>query len=149
MHHANDLTSFTKNAYRMLKPGGMFFTVRDHVINSENNKQEFLQIHPFHKYYGGENAYTLKEYQDAIIAAGFKIKKTLRFFDSAINYFPEKNPIDVKIKQRNDLVKNKFPFLSKSAIVKNSLLKLFAIKHGEVTDDESIAGRMYSFIATK
>ncbi|MBA2613902.1 MAG: class I SAM-dependent methyltransferase [Bacteroidetes bacterium] len=149
MHHANDLEAFTQNAYRLLKPGGLFFTVRDHVINSENNRQEFLRTHPFHQYYGGENAYTLKEYELALIKAGFKIAKRLGYFDSIINYFPEKDPLNKLTTQRNGQIKSKFPVLSNSTISKGILLRLFDIKHGPVSDDSNIIGRMYSFIATK
>jgi SAM-dependent methyltransferase len=149
MHHANDLMAFTQNAYRLLKPGGLFFTVLDHVINSEENKQEFFKSHPFHKYYGGENAFTLEEYEQALLSAGFRINKRLNYFDSVINYFPEKDPLARLAHQRNDQISNKFPILSNSAITKGILLKLFEFKHGQINDDSNIIGRMYSFLATK
>lgn len=149
MHHADNLEAFTQNAYRLLKPGGLFFTVRDHVINSEENKQEFFKSHPFHKYYGGENAFTLKEYEQALTKAGFKINKTLNYFDSIINYFPEKDPLNRLAEQRNNQISNKFPLLSNSAITKGILLRLFGLKYGQLKDDSTIVGRMYSFLATK
>ncbi len=150
MHHANDLEKFVQNAYRMLKPKGLFLTVRDHVINSDVNKQEFLKTHPLHKYYGGENAFTLNEYENAFRKAGFKIEKTIKYFDSLINYFPEEN---VSLKtlndRRNNFILKKFPNLSKVDFFKKMLLKSFEMKNGKITDDSSIVGRMYSFIAIK
>lgn len=149
MHHANDLGNFTKNAYRLLKPGGLFLTVRDHVINSEANRQEFLKLHPLHKYYGGENAFSQGEYERALINAGFKINKVLRYFDSVINFSPEKEPLQTIVKQRNDLMKKKFPKMSKFAITRFILLTVFSLKHGKPDNDKNITGRMYSFIATR
>ncbi|HOZ87673.1 MAG TPA: methyltransferase domain-containing protein [Bacteroidia bacterium] len=149
MHHANDLEAFTKNAYRMLKPGGLFLAVRDHVINSENNRQEFLKTHAFHKYYGGENAFTLNEYKSAIIKAGFRIEKVMGYFDSVINFFPEINPLEKVVAERNALLKKKFGVLSKPGITKNILIKLFEHKYGKANNDSNIVGRMYSFVAIK
>lgn len=150
MHHANDLNKFVQNAYRMLKPKGLFLTVRDHIINSAENKKEFLKVHPLHKYYGGENAFTLNEYENAFRNAGFKIEKTIKYFDSLINYFPEENvSLENMIEKNNNSVLNKFPVLSKVDFMKKSLLKLAELKNGKIKDDSFIVGRMYSFIAIK
>jgi len=149
MHHANNLGAFTKNAFRMLKPGGLFLAVRDHVINSETNKQEFLKSHPFHKYYGGENAFTFREYNDALAQAGFRTIKTLRYFDSVINYFPEKDPMKKARNDRDRLIAGKFPVLFKHTLTRSILTKLFELKYGRTYNDLQITGRMYSFIAIK
>jgi SAM-dependent methyltransferase len=88
MHHAANLQKFVSEAYRVLKPKGIFFTVRDHVVNTPAEKQAFLESHPLQKYYGGENAFSLEEYQQALKMAGFNILLTLKQYDSVINYFP-------------------------------------------------------------
>lgn len=88
LHHANDLPQLCAEVFRVLKPGGMFIVARDHVISSPGDLPKFLDIHPLHKLYGGEHAYQLGEYVDAIQAAGFEVERVLRPFDSVINYAP-------------------------------------------------------------
>jgi ubiquinone/menaquinone biosynthesis C-methylase UbiE len=88
MHHAYNLPEFAKSMYRVVKPKGIFLTVRDHVITDKADKQAFLKRHPLHKFYGGENAFKLNEYRNAIIDAGFVIKQVLGPADSVINYSP-------------------------------------------------------------
>jgi ubiquinone/menaquinone biosynthesis C-methylase UbiE len=155
MHHANDLNKFVSEAARVLKPGGLFLTVRDHVVFDKKDKQWFLDSHPLQKYYEGENAFTEQEYRDAMEAAGLKIKKTLRCFDSAINYFPmNENDLHRLKKNRENLIAGslakKLPlFLSNNHSIKKYYSKYVESKLGPVLDEKTIPGRMYSFIALK
>ena len=73
---------------RVLKPGGVFISTREHVISKKEDLQTFLNNHPLHRLYGGENAYLLEEYLSAIHASGLHIKKVFGPYDTAINYFP-------------------------------------------------------------
>jgi ubiquinone/menaquinone biosynthesis C-methylase UbiE len=77
MHHAYDLARFVSEAFRVLKKSGIFITVRDHVVYDQKDKDLFLEAHPLHKFYGGENAFTLNEYEGALKKAGFTIEKRL------------------------------------------------------------------------
>jgi SAM-dependent methyltransferase len=88
LHHARDLQSLCAEVFRVLKPGGKFITVRDHVISSPRDLPAFLQIHPLHQLYGGENALQSSQYLDALRDAGFRVEQLLRSFDSVINYAP-------------------------------------------------------------
>jgi SAM-dependent methyltransferase len=88
MHHANDLFEFLKNLYKHCNQGGLLITTRDHVIYNKKDKTDFLNNHPLHKYYGGENAYKMEEYAKAITEAGFTILKIMKHYDSVINYAP-------------------------------------------------------------
>lgn len=144
MHHAYDLEKFVSEMSRVLKKGGMFLTVRDHVIFNEKDKQWFLENHPLQKYYGGENAFTPEEYKNAITKSGLEIQEELRFFDSEINFFPEtkKEIENRKIKILKSVKWRKIlNFLPKT---KNKLVvkKLLEI-------EKQIPGRMYSYIAIK
>ena len=49
MHHANNLNKFIAECVRVLKPGGLLLTIRDHVIYSDNDKIAFLKAHPLQK----------------------------------------------------------------------------------------------------
>lgn len=89
LHHARDLPALCLEAFRVLKPGGIFIAVRDHVITSPSDLSAFLQVHPLHQVYGGENAYQVDQYLHAFHAAGFHIDQMFRSFDSVINYAPQ------------------------------------------------------------
>ncbi|MEO8085528.1 MAG: class I SAM-dependent methyltransferase [Bacteroidota bacterium] len=154
MHHAAELDSFLREAARVLAPEGVLVTIRDHVIYNKKDKQEFLDTHPLQKFYGGENAFTKAEYSEAMLKAGLKIKSTIGYYDSIINFFPQ-SPGDVKNIQehmrknfRKSMQKRfgswivNFPFLH--------LLELAAqFNKGKWDDDIRVPGRMYSFIAIK
>ena len=88
LHHAKNLKKFCQEAARVLKSGGIFLATREHVISEKNDLRKFLDSHPLHSMYGGENAYLLSEYKDAMTGAGLNIKKIFYSYDSNINLFP-------------------------------------------------------------
>lgn len=88
LHHAQDLQQLCNEIYRVLKPGGIFIAVRDHVISSEKDLPKFLSLHPLHNLYGGENAYLLKQYVQSIKLARLQVKKVIAPFENVINYAP-------------------------------------------------------------
>ncbi len=88
VHHFPDPVVALRKIYEQLKPGGVVICLREHVIFDEEDKQAFLEWHPFHKFYKGENAYKIEEYVSFIEQAGFTHERTLRFQDSPINFFP-------------------------------------------------------------
>jgi len=132
MHHAYHLNDFISEIARVLKPGGILFTVRDHVINDENGKQEFLKIHPLHRFYGGENAFTLYEYRNAFIKANLTIKEEMKPLDTPINYFPTNRSNAWRVPLPNFLFKVYLQWLK---LRTNHLINQ--------------PGRLYSFIAVK
>ena len=92
LHHATDLTQFCRESARVLRTGGIFIVTREHVISQKEDLQQFLNSHSLHCLYGGENAYRLEEYTQAITAAGLKMSKILGPFSTAINYAPMTRP---------------------------------------------------------
>jgi SAM-dependent methyltransferase len=88
LHHADDLQKLCKELFRVLKPGGMFVAIREHVITKQADLSKFYDVHPLHHLYGGEYAYTLNRYRAVIKKAGFDLDTVIRPFDSAINYSP-------------------------------------------------------------
>lgn len=88
LHHARDLGAFCGEIARVLAPGGQLIAVRDHVAESPSELAAFLAKHPLHDLYGGEHAFSLAEYRNALIAAELKIEKELGSFASPINYAP-------------------------------------------------------------
>jgi SAM-dependent methyltransferase len=89
MHHARDLRSFSNEAARVLKPSGTFVCVREHVVSSPGQLRRFLDAHPLHRHYQGENAYKLRQYLGAIEGSGLLLRQVLNPFASEINLFPD------------------------------------------------------------
>jgi len=89
LHHARDLRQLCREVARVLVPGGTFIATREHVISRREDLPRFLAEHPLHRLYGGENAYLLEEYTDAIRSAGLKICRVLNPFQSDVNLFPD------------------------------------------------------------
>lgn len=88
MHHAQDLTAFCREATRVLKRGGVFLATREHVITRRKDLDAFFAGHALHARYGGENAFLLKEYVQAIESGPLQMIRTFGPYDSAANYFP-------------------------------------------------------------
>ena len=154
MHHAYDLEKFISQAGRVLKKGGLFITIRDHVIFNEKDKNWFLENHPLQKYYGGENAFEPVEYKNAMQKAGLELCREIKYYDSVINYFPmssreKQEMLNVK-KQRLILKLNKkIGKLSKLRILKNILFRMKKLTMENVYDETKVPGRMYSYVCIK
>lgn len=88
LHHARDLRQLCREISRVLKPGGTFIATREHVITRADDLPRFFAQHPLHAKYGGENAYLLSEYVDAIEASGIALLQVMNPFESDINLFP-------------------------------------------------------------
>jgi SAM-dependent methyltransferase len=88
LHHIRDLAAAIREFHRVLKPGGRMIAVREHVISRAGDLQAFLDRHPLHSLYGGENALLLDDYVRAIVDAGFKMKRVIRPLDSVMNTAP-------------------------------------------------------------
>jgi len=88
MHHTRDLEQACRELFRVLKPGGRLVAIREHVISRHADLPAFRDAHPLHRHYGGENAFLLREYLDAITSSGFRLSNVLAPFDSVINLAP-------------------------------------------------------------
>lgn len=88
LHHAENLGNLCREASRVLRPGGMLIATREHVISRKEDLKRFLDSHPLHHLYGGENAYLLEEYLTALKKGSLRVEKTLGPYESPINYFP-------------------------------------------------------------
>lgn len=145
LHHAQNLEQLCKDMYRVLKPGGILITVRDHVISSKKDLPNFFEIHPLHKFYGGENAYLLKEYLEAFKLAQFQINQIIYPFDNIINYAPF-----TKVSLKEELQKrfDKLPIgkIASQLFLNNQSFPYF-LKFLSKIDRRP--GRLFSFVCSK
>ncbi len=88
LHHARQLESLCSEVARVLRPSGSFLAVREHVVRTPKEHQAFLHNHPLHALYGGENAYPLRRYLDALEGAGLTVDLLLGPHDSVVNFAP-------------------------------------------------------------
>jgi ubiquinone/menaquinone biosynthesis C-methylase UbiE len=154
VHHADNLSRFAMECLRVLKPGGLLIAVREHVVLGRKDKKRFLETHPMHSYYGGENAYTLDEYVVNFQRAGAQTVRILRHFDSPINYFPRTSEeiqqlpelIDQQMEKRS---KELFGSLGSTRIVQALYKTYIHLRTGGPFDERRIPGRMYSFLFRK
>jgi ubiquinone/menaquinone biosynthesis C-methylase UbiE len=145
LHHAYDLNQLCKEAARVLKPAGYFIATREHVISQKEDLQQFLDSHPLHHLYGGENAYLLEQYITAMRSAGLKIHQTLAPLESVINYAPMTQA------ERQNLVR---PILTRrlgdrlgSKLAEIKILQDLYIWYA--SQKLNSPGRLYSFLAMK
>lgn len=154
MHHAYDLDKFIFNLSRYLKPGGLLLTIRDHVVYDDDDKQRFLEDHPLHKFYGGENAFTEGEYIAAFKNAGLNMVKRMKYYDSVINFSPvtaeeiKQGPNEEEQRLRK-LLQKKIGKLAFVPPIFDWYKKRNGFSHDSFFDEKKVPGRMYSFICQK
>ncbi|GBO51697.1 SAM-dependent methyltransferase [Pseudanabaena sp. lw0831] len=145
LHHADNLPKLCQEAARVLRPKGLFIATREHVISQTQDLEIFLQSHPLHQLYGGENAFLLKQYYHAISQAGLTLHASYGHYQSVINYAPiTKSQHQTNI--ANKLKKYVGSQLANWLSSQPNFMKLVSNVH---TWRDRTAGRLYSFVATK
>ena len=149
LHHALNLGNFCREASRVLRPGGMLIATREHVLSRKEDLKRFLDSHPLHHLYGGENAYLLTEYLKALENSGLNVEKVFGSYDTPINYFPMTfeqvcmacySPISKIIGQRLTVAIAHLPNLG------SALTKFLAQKK---SNKDNTPGRLYTFVCSK
>ncbi|MBD2260788.1 class I SAM-dependent methyltransferase [Pseudanabaena sp. FACHB-2040] len=145
LHHAQALKQLCQESARVLKPGGMFIATREHVLSKKSDLQQFLDAHPLHFLYGGENAYLLSEYKTAIQAAGLKLRRTMGPLDNVINYSPMTRAefqTEVATALSRHVGKYLGSWLANQQIVQQGYGRYRSLR-------SHTPGRLYSFLAVK
>lgn len=135
LHHARDLDRLCAEVARVLRPGGVLVATREHVISRPGDLQAFLDSHPLHRHYGGEHAYLLERYLDAMRGAGLRVTRTFNPWESDINLFPQTRPELKRLLAR----RLRWPL---PGLLPDRLL-------GWVGARLQVPGRLYSFVAEK
>jgi len=136
LHHARDLSALCRELFRVLKPGGMLLATREHVISRAKDIDTFLDRHPLHGLYGGENAYLRDEYCKAISDAGFRLTRIIATYESEINLYP------VTFAELKKMFESRLSFTIPEPFFKKLVLPLLNLVHNE-------PGRLYTFIGWK
>jgi len=145
LHHASALNQLCREVARILRPNGVFMATREHVISKPEDLEAFLRNHPLHHLYGGENAFLLRQYHQAIVDAGLIIKNVYSPYDSVINYFPK-----TRLQFQEQLITKLQRFTGKYAanwLVNRKPILSLVIRY--LSWRNHTPGRLYSFVATK
>jgi SAM-dependent methyltransferase len=135
LHHARDLSALCAEIGRVLRDGGTFIGTREHVISRREDLPAFLDSHPLHHLYGGENAYLLSDYTGALESAGIRLHRVINPLQSDINLYPETlEGVKRRIAQR-------------VAMPVSKLIPDFAIRW--LGHYLKVPGRLYSFVGKK
>jgi len=150
MHHAHDLQTMCNEIFRVLKPGGTFVAIREHVISKKEDLPIFLNNHSLHHLYGGENAYLLEEYLGALAKSDLQVTQALGPMETVINYFPAakqdwlntiQSPFTRRLGYRitRILLSDRLPW--------SHFINCYLAKQAD--NKNQVPGRLYSFVAVK
>lgn len=145
LHHTKDLPQVMLECSRVLKPGGMILICREHVVDDEQQLKQFLNEHPVHQLAGGEHAYSLQTYQQAIRAAGFQLTKVLGPWDSVINAFPRARSNEELSRLPEIVLAERFSHL---ATLMRFIPGIYSLTWRRIRAHRE-PGRLYSFLAIK
>ena len=145
LHHAKNLPKLCQEAARVLRPNGLFIATREHIISEYQDLEIFLQTHPLHQLYGGENAFLLKQYYEAIAQAGLILRDSYGQYQSVINYAPTTRS------QHQQNIANKLEKYLGSRLAKwiCSQPNFIELINNIYTWRDHTPGRLYSFVAIK
>lgn len=144
LHHFANLELGLSEIARVLKPGGVMAATREHVVDDDEQLQQFLDSHPIHVLAGGEGAFSLPRYINSIRSAGLQELNVIGPWESVINAFPAVEDDSSLATYPRHLLEKRFgsigSLLGKAKLVQAILWKRL---------NRPVAGRMYSFVAQK
>lgn len=148
LNYADDLDKVLKEIGRILKLGGVLIATRTQVLLDDEDKDEYLQHSIFHN---SDNAYSIKAYKNAIFSAGLNIWKTLKYYDSTINYLPNEKAelIEKSIKNQKTIQLIHNSLAMKVPFIKDYYAKSTLENYGLLLEEKAIYPRFYTYIAVK
>lgn len=146
LHHAHELPTMCRQIYRVLKPGGKFLAIKEHIADTPAELDEFLKSHPLHHLYGGEHAFQQSEYLAAFTGAGFANIQQFLQFDHPISWSPQFTLERLRYQMANALQRRIGSWLANKLSQSNQLVR----RYGRWLSHRNRAGgRLVSYLATK
>jgi SAM-dependent methyltransferase len=147
LHHTRDLEAACREFFRVLKPGGLFLAIREHVISSPGDLPRFLEHHPLHRLYGGEHAFLLKQYTAALEQAGFTKPDVISPWRSPINFSPySQDSLKDELARRVGL---RIPAFGHAVRALLGVTGVWSLTRWILERVDHRPGRLYSFVAVK
>jgi ubiquinone/menaquinone biosynthesis C-methylase UbiE len=144
LHHARDLFRLLTEAARILRPGGTLLATREHVTETDQDRERFLEQHPVHRLAGGENSYPLRTYADAIRRSGLRLRRIFAPWETVTNLFPEVRSVEELREFPRLMVRRR---LGRASALMRVVPLLEALVWRRVR--RPAPGAHYSFLATK
>ncbi len=144
LHHARDLRRVAAECARVLRPGGVLLACREHVVEGPEELRAFLAAHPVHQLAGGENAFALREYTDAIERAGLALLRVLGPWESVINAYPMVKSVEELSDHARAALARRFGLIGRVAALVPGVQALVR-RRIQRTDP----GRLFTFLAVK
>jgi 2-polyprenyl-3-methyl-5-hydroxy-6-metoxy-1,4-benzoquinol methylase len=146
LHHVSDLDQVCREAFRVLRPGGRFLAIKEHVAENAEELAAFLAAHPLNHLYGGEHAYPLAAYLGSIRKAGFPRVSDFGPFDHPVTSAPATTTASIRESAEQALATRAPAWLAKrlakSDLVLNAYRRWRTSRYRE-------PGRLHSFLAQK
>lgn len=144
LHHLPRLGPDIASLVKLLKPGGLFLAIREHVADTEDQLQRFLSQHLLHAKYGGENAHPKASYLESLEKAGLTTLRIWGPWDSILNSHPMTEEARQVVLQKE--IKRRFPNFGRFFASNKWALERMA-RH--LSEKDQSPGRLYSFLARK
>ncbi len=147
LHHTRDINATCFEFFRVLKPGGLLIAIREHVISHTADLPRFLELHPLHRLYGGEHAYVLSQYNNALRQSGFENTTVISPWHSTLNFAPHTlTTLRAEVAKRISLG---IPIIEKTIRALLNAPGVWPIARIILNCTDRRPGRLYSFIASK
>jgi SAM-dependent methyltransferase len=144
LHHIPDLGPTMAECARVLRPGGVLLAVREHVVDDDEQLEQFRAEHVVHQLAGGEGAHSLDAYTSAIAGAGLDLVSVLGPWDSIVNCFPDVLDADEMARAPSVLLGRRFGAVGRVAGGLPGVRQLVWARLRRPRP-----GRLYSFVAVK
>ncbi len=147
LHHTRDLEAACREFFRVLRPGGLFMAIREHVISTPGDLPRFLDQHPLHRLYGGEHAFLLTQYIAALEGASFVKLNVISPWHSPMNFAPYSlDSLKTELARRAGL---RIPGLDRVMRIFLGLPGMWLLSRWALQWVDHRPGRLYSFVAEK